>query len=151
MKQTFSDNKIIYSVDMMFAYIHLFKPEFEKIKISELLYHLDFDLWGDVRNIKYTPKDVLANPIKYEIEMNKINNSDLKYPIIIYKKYNKLMIVDGLHRLTKSFMLNKKTIKTYIFDFELMNKFIINRNKDWDMVDNIPIYKCMEIFYTRFI
>jgi len=32
MPQTFSDDKKIYSVDMMFAYINIFKPKYTKIK-----------------------------------------------------------------------------------------------------------------------
>ena len=31
MVQTFSDNNKIYSVDMMFAYINIFKPKYEKL------------------------------------------------------------------------------------------------------------------------
>ena len=45
--QTFSNNKNIYSVDMMFAYINIFKPKSIKIPISELLKNLEGKSWGD--------------------------------------------------------------------------------------------------------
>jgi hypothetical protein len=47
MPQIFSDNKKIYSVDMMFAYINIFKPTYTKIKIDQLLHNLEYKGWGD--------------------------------------------------------------------------------------------------------
>ena len=38
-------------------------------------------------------------------------NSDLSYPIIIYNSDGDLDVLDGLHRLAKSVILKRKTIK----------------------------------------
>jgi hypothetical protein len=42
MVQTFSDDKKIYSVDMMFAYIHIYKPKYNKINVEQFLKTLDY-------------------------------------------------------------------------------------------------------------
>ena len=56
--QTFSNNKNIYSVDMMFAYINIFKPKSIKIPISELLKNLEGKSWGDPKK-KYIIQQLL--------------------------------------------------------------------------------------------
>jgi len=147
MPQTFSDDKKIYSVDMMFAYINIFKLKYTKIKIDQLLHNLDYKGWGNPKiNLFYSPKQVLENPKKYKDEIKRINESNLKYPIIVYNNN----IVDGVHRLTKSCLLNKKTIKAYIFDDKTIKNFIIDKNKDWNKVDKIQIYNYIELFIKKF-
>jgi hypothetical protein len=147
MPQTFSDDKKIYSVDMMFAYINIFKPKYTKIKIDQLLHNLEYKGWGDPKNnLFYSPKQVLENPRKYKDEIKRINEANLKYPIIVYNNN----IVDGVHRLSKSYLLNKKTIKAYIFDDKTIKNFIIDKNKDWNKVDKIQVYNYIELFIKKF-
>jgi len=147
MVQTFSDDKKIYSVDMMFAYIHIYKPKYKKINVEQLLHTLDYKGWGNPKeNIYYSPKQVLENPKKYKDEIKRINEANLKYPIIVYDNN----IVDGVHRLTKSCLINKKTIKAYIFDKEIMKNFLIDKNKDWNKVDKMQIYNYIELFIKKF-
>ena len=147
MPQTFSDDKKIYSVDMMFAYINIFKPKYTKIKFDQLLHTLEYKGWGDPKNnLFYSPKQVLENPKKYKDEIKRINDANLKFPIIVYNNN----IVDGVHRLTKSCLLNKKTIKAYIFDKEIMKNFLIDKNNNWNKVDKIQTYNYIELFIKKF-
>ena len=71
MPQTFSNNKKVYSVDMMFAYINLFSPKHILLDVNELKHNLSFKGWGD-RNVSYSPQDVLQNPSKYKHEIQRI-------------------------------------------------------------------------------
>ena len=71
---------------------------------------------------------------------------NLKYPIIMDTKGN---IFDGVHRYIKSKLLNKKTIKAYIFDDKLLNKFIINKTGDYNT--KLEINEYIEFFYKKFI
>ena len=147
MPQTISDDKKIYSVDMMFDYINIFKPKYTKIKTDQLLHNLEYKGWGDPKNnLFYSPKQVLENPKKYKDEIKRINEAELKYPIIVYNNN----IVDGVHRLSKSYLLNKKTIKAYIFDDKTIKNFIIDKNKDWNKVDKIQVYNYIELFIKKF-
>ena len=64
---------------------------------------------------------------KYKNDYDRIINAELKYPIIMDTKGN---IFDGVHRYFKAKILNKKYIKVYKFSDGLLNKFIIDKNKN---------------------
>jgi glutaredoxin len=148
MVQTTSIGKKIYSVDMMFAYINIFTPKYVEVKVNDYIFDLDYKGWGNPeKNISYSPKDVLENPKKYSEDYLRIKNAELNYPIIIINGN----IVDGIHRLTKAYLLNKKNIKAYTFDGKILNKFLINKNGDWNKVNKLNIYDYIELFYKRFI
>ena len=147
MIQTYSNNKKIYSVDMMFAYLNIHKHPIINVPISKLLDTLEYKGWGNPsKNIYYSAIDVIKNPKKYKNEINGIKKSNLKYPIIMDEKH----IIDGVHRLSKAFLQDKKYIKAYIFDKNLMKKFLINNNGDWDKVYNLQTYEFIQLFYKKF-
>ena len=144
MIQLFSDDNKIYSVDMMIAYIHMFKPLKVKINIQDYIHTLSFKCWGTSSH-PITPNMVINNPNKYKNEYSRINDSDFSFPIIIHN-HN---IVDGVHRLTKAYIENKKEINAYVFDKELFKKFLIDKNNTYDKVD-LKLYEYIELFYKRF-
>ena len=152
--QTFniSNGKKIYSIDMMIAYIDIFSPEYETITMNKMESYLNTKIWYDSKkNIYYSPKDVLNHPKKdtdkfLQHHMMRITNSNLKFPISIYKDE----IIDGYHRLTKSYILNKKTIKVFLFDDKIMNKFVVNAKKDYDYVNNLRLYEYIKLFIKNF-
>ena len=78
---------------------------------------MDTKGWGEG---DISVNDVLKNPKKYKDDYNRINNANLKYPIIMDIKGN---IYDGVHRYIKSKLLNKKIIKVYLFDNKLLDKW----------------------------
>ena len=123
MPHTTSKGKNVYSVDLMFAYINIFKPKATKINVNTIYYNMDAKGWGD-GNISVN--DVLNNPKKYKDDYSRINKANLKYPIIMDIKGN---IFDGVHRYIKSKLLNKKSIKAYIFDNELLNTCMTNERR----------------------
>ena len=47
MPQTTSKGKNVYSVDLMFAYINIFKPEITKIKLDIINYNIYTKGWGE--------------------------------------------------------------------------------------------------------
>lgn len=150
MPQTFSDEKYVYSVDMMFAFLKNNKHRIKKINVEEYIDVLDYPGWGDPsNNIYYSATDVINNPIKYQDDYKRILKADLSYPIIISSDG---FIVDGVHRLAKAHMTNKKLVKSYIFNEKLMKKFIITEKTPnvWEKIDNMPIYELLNIYNERF-
>jgi hypothetical protein len=150
MPQTYSDADSVYSVDMMFAFLKTNKYPITKIKVDNYIDQLEYEGWGDPsKNIHYSPRDVLANPIKYATEYKRILKANLSYPIIISSDG---FIMDGVHRLTKAYLRNKKIIKAYIFDPKLMVKFkIADKTPDvWKKIDNMPIYEIISLYNERF-
>ena len=107
MVHTTSRNNIVYSVDMMFSYINIFKPKIHKIDIKKINYNMNYKGWDNI-----SPNDVLNNPKKYKDEYDRIKNANLKYPIIMDTRGN---IYDGVHRYCKSILLKKKRYKSIYF------------------------------------
>ena len=146
--RTFSDGKNIYSVDMMIAYINIFKPKSVKISIEKnnLFSLLEDNCWGD-----FSPMDVLNNPKKkkYKEDYIKIKKANLDYPIIVYNGN----IIDGMHRLSKLYLLKKNEVKAYNFDKNLMKKFLIGKSDKIksDKINNIEKSILIERFVDKFI
>jgi hypothetical protein len=148
MPSSYSDNKFIYCVDMMLSYLDNNDHPISKIKIQKYQDVLYYPGWGDpLKNNNYSPMDVLKSPKKYADDYKRIQDADLSYPIIVNYNNN---IVDGIHRLTKAYIQNIKTLDAYIFDKKLMNKFIIGRIGEWDKLDKMPIYQLISLYYKRF-
>ena len=145
--QTFSDGTKIYSVDMMFAYINIFNPPSSKMELGRLTKSLEWKGWGDpAKKQYYSALDVINNPTnkKYKDEIRRIKNANLRYPIIVHGTN----IVDGVHRLTKAHLAEKKYIKCYEFSSALMKKFLLKGN--WKKVDRLSTFDLIKIFYERF-
>ena len=147
MPQSFSDGDKIYSVDMMFAYINIFKPKKTKIDINTLIHNLSYTCWGGPNGRKYSPMDVLNNKGKYSKEVSRIKKADLKYPIIL----NGDNIVDGAHRLTKAMLKKQKYKNAYVFSKQDMKLFLVDKARNWSKIDKIEIHQYIELFYKHFL
>lgn len=120
MPQTFSDDKYVYSVDMMFVFLKHNTYPLQKIKVGEYVDVFNYPGWGDPgKGIAYSALDVINNPRRYQDDYKRILQANLSYPIIISADGD---IVDGVHRLAKAYLKGKKEIKAYVFDRELMDK-----------------------------
>ena len=149
MTRTYSYYNKIYSVDMMIAYINIFKPKSINVDTKKLYESLEYNGWGDpIKNIYYSPLDVIKNQKnkKYKDDVKRIKEADMKYPIILCGDN----IVDGMHRLSKAYLSKQKKIKAYLFTKKDMNKFLINKTNNWKKVSKIEIYDFIKLFHERF-
>lgn len=144
MTQTVSINKKVYSVDMMHAYINIFKPKITSVKLDDINFNYDSKVWDDYKGGSVSPNEVILNPDKYPEHKKRVEDADLKYPIILSDN----TVIDGLHRLVKSHLLNKKKIKVINFDSKLLNKFLLNEDGNHDV--DYPINVYIEVFYKNF-
>lgn len=143
--KTYSDEKHIYSVDMMMAYVNTNKIKVAKLSLQENLWQLEQPVWGD-----YSPTDVLAHPEKkkYRENIQRIKDADLSFPIFVTSTHQ---IIDGYHRFLKAVKQNETTIKAYVFDTTLMKKFIVNKELDYPAVhQHLQIHELLELYSKRF-
>lgn len=143
--KTYSDEKNIYSVDMMMTYVNTHKLPVQKINIEENLWQIEQPVWGD-----YSPADVLKHPEKkkYSENIQRIRDADLSFPIFMTSKYQ---IIDGYHRILKAIKNGDKTIKAFIFEPVLMKKFIIHKGLDYPAVhQRMGIHELLELYVRRF-
>jgi len=113
----------IYNIKKIWKITERLKPY--RININKLTHNLDKDLWtviGKKRNKYITPNQLMKNPFLSPIDYCKILNANLQYPIIVYQDKDDLDILDGLHRLCKIYMLDKRTIKVKYITKDLLDK-----------------------------
>lgn len=129
----------------MLAYINTYGHPVVKLPIDELVPQLNEKVWGD-----WSPMDVLGkmNTKKYKENADRIRDANLSYPVILTGRH---IIVDGYHRVAKAYLDKKKYVDTYIFNADLMNKFILNKDMDFVKVhQNTAIFTILELWSKRF-
>jgi len=145
MVHTYSDNDKIYLVDLMIAYVNIFDYPVTDIDTKDYLSHLKSKCWRKFGK-KYSPIEVLNNPSVYDLDMEKIKNAELIYPIIIFDGN----VVDGMHRLTKLYLQQKSHLKAYVFNEALMKKFLVSAKGDYKKLESLEIHHIIEMFNDRF-
>jgi hypothetical protein len=83
----------------------------EEMNITDLTWHFDVPfLWEDgVYNLK--PQEVIDNPDNHKKEYERTMKADLVHPIDIMENKGRWLILDGLHRLMKSSILNMNKVR----------------------------------------
>lgn len=91
----------------------------EELDIEKLEWHFKVPFWDwDNKRYNLTPNQVLNDSKKYQEQYERIMNSDISYPIDIMENKGKLVILDGLHRLTKCKILRMTKVKVRIIPRE---------------------------------
>ena len=142
----------VYSVDMIIAYINIFKPKRKYVDIKKFTPLLETKVWKDRElNKCYSPMEVISDPRKYAKQINRINDANLNYPIIVEKtRKDEYPIIDGVHRITKAYISGKNKIEIYELTTSELNKFIIGKTNNWRKIDDLGRYDYIKIFYDRF-
>ena len=144
------DRPYVYLVDMMLAYVNLFKPPSIEINVADLEPQLKDIKWSGILLTDILPKITLK---KYEDHYKRIMDADLSYPIFVRTDHD---LIDGAHRLCKAILTGKKTIKAYVFNKSLMKKFVIHEgltpdNKvDNDAAGDKKLYEILMLFHKQF-
>ena len=84
----------------MFLYVKTISSK--KLEIKNLLSQLKIKDWSN-----FSPIQIVENKNISPNDYKRIINADLRYPIIINEKHK---IIDGMHRLAKAYLKNKKKI-----------------------------------------
>ena len=147
-------NNGMYLVDLMFLYINNHNITSKKFLVSRFLKYLRTKGWGvEYGKERYSAMDVINNSKGYgqNKDYDKIMKADLRYPIILDEKLN---IVDGIHRLAKAYVLDKKYIRAYVFNKELMDKFKVGSGKsfksDHNYYKSLTKKKIEQLYKDRF-
>lgn len=80
----------------------------EEIPISELAWHFEMPFWN---SYSLKPINVAKDPEKYQEEYNRTMKANLSHPLDIMFYKNKWLLLDGLHRLLKAYILGQSSIK----------------------------------------
>lgn len=83
----------------------------EEMDISELIWHFDIPFLWEAGVYDLTPREVLENSPGHKKEHERTLRADLVYPIDIMENKGRWLILDGLHRLMKAWILGEKRVK----------------------------------------
>lgn len=96
----------------------------EEIPLTEIEYNLDIPylerMGTDDWNL--TPRMLIADFDKEILHAQAVNDDDLSYPIEIYLHKGTWIILDGVHRFAKAFLLGHTTIKVRRITEEMAQK-----------------------------
>ena len=157
MVQTHSDNRYIYLVDLMFMYVNNKNIVSKKIKTSKLFPQLKHKCWGDPMkpNEQLSPIQVIKNKDISIKDYERIKKADLRYPIMIDSRIDdshNFNIIDGMHRLSKAYLQKKKYIRAYVFNKDIMKKFIVSKiSEGWKYRDSLTKKNIEKIYNERFM
>lgn len=87
----------------------------QEIALEILEWHFNIPFWN-WNNEWYIlkPIDVINNPQKYKLQYDRVMASDISYPIDVMVNKERLVILDGLHRLVKCKLLGMNKVKVRI-------------------------------------
>ena len=82
-----------------------------EIPIKDLEWHLSLPFLSEAGKYDLTPYEVIDKPHYHQREYFRVQSVDLSYPIDVMENKGKLLILDGLHRLMKSYLKGLQTVK----------------------------------------
>lgn len=102
-----------------------------EMNINELLWLFDAPFWPNDSSERWTitPWDVINGKEGTLAEQQRMNNSDLSYPIDILENHGKWLVLDGLHRLAKAFKAGQTKVSVRV----------VPREKLSDIASDYPI------------
>ena len=116
-RKTIPESVLEYGFDFDWDEKDIWKLDYptQEIVIEMLEWHFNIPFWN-WNNEWYVlkPKDVIDNPEKYKSQYDRIMKSDISYPIDVMPNKERLVILDGLHRLVKCKLLGMNNIKVRI-------------------------------------
>ncbi|MGR3662062.1 MAG: hypothetical protein ACU0CA_12885 [Paracoccaceae bacterium] len=101
-----------YAIDWDVATIWALELPVDEISVDKLVWQMDVPVWPDAAGAPYTvtPNQVLQNIGQNRREYERVLKADLRYPIEVFRIKQRLMILDGIHRLARTIMLGSRKI-----------------------------------------
>ncbi len=101
-----------YSIDWDVEELWRLDLPSERMPLAALAWHLDVPVWPDEGRRPYsvTPRQVLENPEENPTEFGRVDAASLDYPLEVFRNRDRLMILDGVHRLAKAHALGLEEV-----------------------------------------
>ena len=93
-----------------------FNVPVSEVDIQDLLWHFDMPVWekDGTDDWNLTPWEVIHKKDGSIEHRKRVQDADLTHPLIITRYKNRLVILDGIHRLAKAYMEGNKTVKVKV-------------------------------------
>ena|SRR3989344_4932028 len=107
--------KIGFDFDWDSKKVWKLKLPIKEMNINKLIWHFDFPFWekDGTGDWNLTPWEVVGEPQRHS-HHKRAFRADLRYPIDIMKNKGRWLILDGLHRLVRAYLMGQKKVKVRI-------------------------------------
>ncbi len=87
-----------------------------EVPIEQLIWHFDMPVWEKDRTNDWnlTPWEVIRKEVGSDVHQKRVKEANAIYPIVVTEYKNRLVILDGIHRLVKTYENGQKAIKAKI-------------------------------------
>jgi hypothetical protein len=98
--------------------------EVVEVPIEKLLWHFDMPVWDKegTDDWNLTPWQVICDEAGSKPHRERIDQADLVFPILVTTFHDRLVIIDGVHRLVKAYEAGNKTIQAKVIPLELFKR-----------------------------
>lgn len=92
------------------------------ISLERLVWHFDMPVWekDGTDDWNLTPWEVIKREAGTSEHQKRVEEADTTYPILVTEYKSRIVIIDGIHRLVKSYVQNQKTISAKIIPSEYL-------------------------------
>ena len=99
-----------------------------EMSLRELDWHFQIPFWDKEGTDAYnlTPQEVINHPEREPTHWRMIQEADTSHPIDIMENKGRWLILDGLHRLVKEFLADKKSVCVRIVSRDLIPQILKN-------------------------
>lgn len=97
-----------------------------EINIQDLLWHFDMPVWekDETDDWNLTPWEVIHKKSGTTEHRKRVQDADLQHPLIITRYKDRLVILDGVHRLAKAYMEKSSAVKAKVIPYDYLAKRI---------------------------
>lgn len=100
----------------------------ETCSLSELRWHFGVPIWASAKGMHWDlcPAEVLRSPGRYPRHDDRIERSDISYPLDMMFTVDRFAIIDGIHRLAKCEKLGVTDVQVRVIPREMIPEFESN-------------------------
>ena len=96
------------------------------ISVGELAWHLRLPLWAFAgRPFAVSPAEVAADPRRFHEQYARTLAADLRYPLHVLDRPERLTLLDGVHRLLKADLLGHRTVTVKLVPMDMLDRFAV--------------------------
>lgn len=98
------------------ARLHQLALPVTELPVAKLRWQLDLPWWRDgERRFVVTPNQVRLAPDRFAVHWRRTLDADLAFPIDLLQR-ERLIVLDGVHRLLKADILGMSTVAVHVLD-----------------------------------
>lgn len=94
-----------------------------EVPLEKLIWHFDMPVWAKdgTEDWNLTPWEVIRKKDGTTVHQKRTEDADTRFPIIVTDYHSRLVVLDGVHRLVKTYMQGHKTIGAKIIPTEYLS------------------------------